>query len=120
MEKSIIRQGHEESSELLKELKDMIDTMQKDLKCIDIRLMKEDGQTIEAAEDMAKIFKERVRLVKEMKSPTTNEFSKVWRIELMLIVCFDHLEAHKAKVMQVNMDKEVWKQHILYIGLPYF
>lgn len=33
---SIIKQGHEESAKLVKGLKDLIDTMQKDLKCIDI------------------------------------------------------------------------------------
>lgn len=38
----------------------------------------------------------------------------------MVIVCSDHLEVHKEKVMQVIMDKEVWKQRIMHIGLPYF
>ncbi|XP_059076654.1 uncharacterized protein LOC131875933 [Cryptomeria japonica] len=38
---SIIKQGHEESTKLLKGLTDLIDMMQKDLKCIDIQLMKE-------------------------------------------------------------------------------
>lgn len=38
----------------------------------------------------------------------------------MLIVCSDHLEVHKAKVTQVNMDKELWKKRIIHIGLPYF
>lgn len=69
---------------------------------------------------MAKIFQERIQFIREIKSLTTDDFSKVVRIESMLMVCSDHLEEHKAKVSQVNMDKEVWKQCILYIGLPYF
>lgn len=43
------------------------------------------------------------------KSLTTDVFSKVARIESMLIVYSDHLDVHKEKVAQVNMDKEVWK-----------
>lgn len=117
---SIIKQGHEESIKLLKGLKELIDTMQKDLKCIDIQLLKDDGQMIELATDMVKTFKERVKLFKETKSLNTDDFSKVARIESMLAVCFDHLEAHKIKVMQINMDKEVWKQRILHIGLLYY
>lgn len=57
---SIIKQGHEESTRLLKGLVDLIDTMQKYLKCINIQLVKEDAQTIETTADMAKIFKERI------------------------------------------------------------
>lgn len=38
----------------------------------------------------------------------------------MLTICFDHLEAHKMKVLQVSKDKEVWKQHIMHIGLPHY
>lgn len=106
---SIIKQGHEESIKLLKVLKELIDTMHKDLKCIDIQLLKDDRRMIELATDMVKNFKERVQHVKETKSLATNDFCKVARIESMLAVCFDHLEAHKIKVMQVNMDKEVWK-----------
>lgn len=73
--------------------------MQKDIKCIDIQPLKEDGQTIEPVVDMVKIFKERVHIVKEMKSLTIDNFSKVARIESMLAICFDHLEVHKTKVM---------------------
>lgn len=62
---------------------------------------------IEPATDMFKTFKERVQLVKEMKSLTTDNFSKVARIESMLAICVDPLKVHKMKVMQVNMDKEV-------------
>lgn len=94
--------------------------MQKDLKCIDIQLLKDDGQTIELATDMVKTFKERVQLVKETKSLTTDDFSKVARIESMLAVCFDHLEAHKIKFMRVNINKEFWKQRILHSGLPHY
>lgn len=101
-------------------MKELIHTIQKYLKCINIQLLKDDGQTIEHAADMVKNFKERVQLVKETRSLTMDDFSKVARIESMLAVFFDHLEAHKIKVMQVNMDKEVCKQHILYIGLPHY
>lgn len=44
---SIIKQGHKESIKLLRELKELINMMQKDLKCIDVQLLKDDGQTIE-------------------------------------------------------------------------
>lgn len=37
---SIIKQGHEESLKLQKELKELPDVMQEDLKCIDIQLLK--------------------------------------------------------------------------------
>lgn len=107
---SIIKHGHEESVKLLKGLKELIDKMQKDLKCIDIQLLKKYGQTIEPLEDMVKNFKQRVKLIKEMKSLTTKDFSKVARIESMLAFHFDHLEAHKMKVMHVKMDREVWKK----------
>lgn len=104
---STIKQGHEESTRFVKGSTDLIDIIQKDLKCIDIQPMKEDAQTIEVATDMAKIFQERIQFIKETKSLTTDGFSKVARIESMLTVCFDYLEAHKEKVSQVNMDKEV-------------
>lgn len=117
---SIIKQGHEECTKLLKGLTDLINTMQKDLKWIDIQLMKEDAKEIKEAVDMTKVFQERIQLTQKMKSLTTDDFSKVARIESMLIVCSDHLEVHKVKVTQVNMDKEVWKHRILHIGLPYF
>lgn len=106
---SIIKQGHEESTKLLKGLTDLIDTMQKDLKCIDIQLMKEGTKVIEEATDMTKVFQERIQFIQTTKSLTTDDFSKATRIESMLIICSDHLEVHKAKVTQVNMDKEVWK-----------
>lgn len=95
---SIIKEGHKESTRLLKGLTNLINTMQKDLKCIDIQLMKEDAQTIEVATNMVKIFQERIQFIRETKSLTTNDFSKVARIESMLTVCFDHLEVHKEKV----------------------
>lgn len=38
----------------------------------------------------------------------------------MLAVCSYYLEAHKARVVQVNMEKEEWKQWIQHIGIPYF
>ncbi|XP_059068331.1 uncharacterized protein LOC131858879 [Cryptomeria japonica] len=88
---SIIKQSHEESRRLLKELVDLIDTMQKDLKCIDIQLMKEDAQTIEAVADMENFFKE-IKFIRETKFLTTNDFSKVARIESIFTVCSDHLE----------------------------
>lgn len=53
---SIIKQGHEESTKLLRGLTDLIDTMQKDVKYIDIQLMKDSAKTIEAVIDMTKIF----------------------------------------------------------------
>lgn len=117
---SIIKQGHKESTKLLRELIDLIDTMQKDLKCIDIQLIKNRTKTIEEAMDMTKVFQERIQFIQMTKSLTTGDFSKVARIEMMLIVCSDHLEVHKEKVAQVNMDKEVWKKRIQHISLPYF
>lgn len=45
---------------MLKELKELINTMQKDLKCIDIQLLKADGKIVEDAIDMTKVFKERM------------------------------------------------------------
>lgn len=95
----IIKQGHEESIKLLKELKELINTMQKDLKCVDIQLLKVDGEIVEDAIDVTKAFKERMQLIKETKSLTIDDFSKVARIESMLTICFDHLEAHKMKVL---------------------
>lgn len=95
---SIIEQGHEESTKLLRGLIDLIDTIQKDLKCIDIQLMKEGAKVIEEVVDMTKVFQERVHSIQTTKSLTTDDFSKVARIESMLIVCTNHLEVHKAKV----------------------
>lgn len=82
--------------------------------------MKNDTNTIEAAIDMAKIYQERVKFIQMTISLTTDDFSKVARIESMLTVYSDHLEEHKARVSQVNMDKEVWKKRIQHIGLHYF
>lgn len=117
---SITKKGHEESIKLLKQLKELIIEMQKDLKCIDVQLLKEDGQTIEQTVDMVENFKGKMNLVKESKSLTKDEFFRVAIIESMLVVYFDHLETRKTKVMQVSMDKEVWKQCILHIGLPHY
>lgn len=116
---SIIGQGHEESTKLLRGLTNLIDTIHKDLKCIDIQLMKEGAKVIEEVADMIKVFQDRVHSIQITKSLTTDDFLKATRIESMLIVYSDHLEVHKARVMQVNMDTEVWKQRIIHIGLPY-
>lgn len=94
---SIIGQGHEESTKLLRGLTDLIDTIQTNLKCIDIQLMKEGAKVIEEVADMIKVFQDRVHSIQTTKSFTTDEFLKVARIESMLIVCLDHLEVHKAK-----------------------
>lgn len=58
-----IKQGHQESTKLLKGLIDLIDIIQKDLKCIDIQLMKDGAKTIEAAVDMTKIFQEIIQFI---------------------------------------------------------
>lgn len=117
---SIIGQGHEESTKLLRGLTNLINTIHKDLKCIDIQLMTEGAKVIEEVVDMIKVFQDRVHSIQTTKSLTIDDFSKVARIESMLIVCSDHLEVHKARATQVNMDKEVWKQRIIHIGRPYF
>lgn len=75
---------------------------------------------IEEVADMIKVFQDRVHSIQTTKSLTTDDFSKVAVIESMLIVCSYDLKIHKAKVMQVNMDKEVWRQRIIHIVLPYF
>lgn len=95
---SIIKHGHKESTRLLKGLTDLINIMQKYLKCIDIQLMEEDSQTIEAATDMVKIFQERIQFIRETKSLTKDDFSKVNRIESMLTVCSGHLEVQKERL----------------------
>lgn len=69
---------------------------------------------------MVENFKGKMNLVKESKSLNKDDFSRIARIESMLVVCFDHLEMHKTKVMEVSMDKEVWKECILHIGLPHY
>lgn len=53
---SIIGQGHEESTKLLRGLTDLIDTIQKDLKFINIQVMKEGSNVIEEVADMTKVF----------------------------------------------------------------
>lgn len=117
---SVIEQGHEESIKLLKELKELTNTMQKDMKCIDLQLLKEDKKTLEDSSDIIQVFKDRVQQIQEEKSLTIEYFSKIARIESMLVFCFDHLEMHKGKVVHVSKKKEVWKQQILHIGLPHY
>lgn len=118
--KSIIQQGHKEFLKLLKELKGLTDTMQKDMKCIDLQLLRENKKMLEDSSQMIQAFKDRIQQVREAKSLTIEDFSKVPRIESMLVVCFDHLEMHESKVLQVGKKKEVWKKRILHIGLPHY
>ena len=117
---SIIKEGHEESIKLLKELKELTTIMQKDLKCINVQCLKEDEQVVKEAADMVNLFKEEIYMIKESKSVTISDFTKVAHIESMLGVCTNHLEEHKEKVKQVSLGKEVWRQHILHIGLPHY
>lgn len=74
---SIIEQGHEESIKLLKELKELTNTMQKGMKCIDIELLKEDKQTLEDSSDMIQAFKDQVPQIQEAKFLTIEDFSKI-------------------------------------------
>lgn len=71
---SIIKQGHQESTKMLKELTDLINTMQKDLKCIGIHLIKEGAKKIEEATDMTNIFQDKIQFIQTTKSLTTNDF----------------------------------------------
>lgn len=43
---SIVKQGHKESVKLLKELIELTLSMKNDLKCIDVKCLKDDGKTI--------------------------------------------------------------------------
>lgn len=63
--------------------------MQKDMKCIELQLLKEDKQTLEDSSEMIQVFKDRVQQIHEAKSLTIADFSKVARIESMLVVYFN-------------------------------
>lgn len=49
--------------------------MQKDLKYIDIQLMKDDAKMIEVTIDMKNIFQERIQFIQKTKSLTLDDFS---------------------------------------------
>lgn len=84
--------------------------MQNDLKYIDVKCLKDDGKIVEAIDIIIQSCKEKIDYVKEVKTLTTKDFSRVAKIESLLTLCIDQLENHVKKVVHVKRDKEVWKK----------
>lgn len=93
--------------------------MQKDLLCVDVRLLKEDGQTLEDTIEMVNQFSSHIKEIKVEKSLAMEDFTKIAKVESMLTVCLDHLDSHRDEVQLVKRKKELWKQRVIHISLPH-
>lgn len=51
--------------------------------------------------------------------PAKQDFSNMAHTEAMLIINQKHLEIREEKVVELKRVKEIWKQRLAYIGLPY-
>lgn len=50
---------------------------------------------------------------------TKYEFLNVAYTEALRIINLKHLEMYKEKIAELKKEKEIWKQRLAYIDLPY-
>lgn len=93
--------------------------MQNDLHCVDVQLLKEDNKTLEDTTEMINQFSSHIKQIKVEKSLAVDDFTRVSKVESMLIVCLDHLYSHRDKVKMVKRKKELWKHRVINISLPH-
>lgn len=115
----IIEQGHSDSASLHGELTALRMTMQKDLRCMDVQLLKEDNQTLEDTVEMINQFSSHIKQIKVEKSLAMGDFTRISKVESMLTISLDHLDSHRDKVQMVKRKKEIWKQRVIHISFPH-
>ncbi|XP_059064237.1 uncharacterized protein LOC131856454 [Cryptomeria japonica] len=103
----IIEQGYNESASLCGELTALRATVQKDLNCVDVQLLKEDSETLEDTTEMINQFGSHIKQIKMEKSLSMEDFTKISKVESMLTVCLDHLDSYRDKVRMVKRKKEL-------------
>lgn len=93
----IIEQGHSKYASLRGELTTLRTTMQKDLRYVDVQLLKEDSQTLEDTTEMINQFSSHIKQIKVEKSIVVEDFTNISKVESMLTVCLDHLDSYRDK-----------------------
>lgn len=77
----IIEQGYNESVSLCGELIALRETMQKDFRCLDVQLLKEDGETLEDTTEMINQFSNHIRQIKMEKYLSVEDFIGISKVE---------------------------------------
>lgn len=74
---------------------------------------------MEGTAEMIDQFSSHIKQIKVEKSLAVEDFMRISKVELMLMVFLDHLDSNRDKVQMVKRKKELWKQRVIHIGLPH-
>jgi len=117
---SVSQQGRFELTKMIKEITEFTQSLQRDLQCIDVKYINDDGELEKYIDTVIQSFKEKINFVKESDNILTKYFSRISKVESLLYLYIDALSEHKEKLGRIQREKDVWKTRVKYIGIPNF
>lgn len=82
---SVIKQGYEKFVKLGRELFVLVQNMFNDLKCIGVKYMKEDGQTIDTVDAISKSFEVQIDMVRSATVVTKKDLSTIAKNGILIV-----------------------------------
>ena len=81
--------------------------------------MEREDDSVAKSNEIIKEVQKKFQEWQDKRTPAKQDFSNVAHIEAMLIINLKHLEMHEEKAAELKRMKEIWKQRLVYIGLPH-
>lgn len=114
----VIEEGIEEFIEFLKEVMCIHEIMDNSLKVINVKMMENTPTTNPMEVKQITSLREKMKDHKHAKDIVVKDFTRIGRVDSLVIMGKDHLETHKNKLEEVQRRKDIWTQRVKIIGVP--